>query len=411
MGDKGSIIVLGGASGGGNCGDELMCEAALHYFAKNAPHLELITDSQDPAWVSPVPVSRTITRLCTDRNCSSLAKAIKKPVRYLLLPHAYSSRLLRPAVGHGLEFLEALRSARAIFCAGHGMLAGKYLGAVCSFAAIARAARKAKVPMFISGVGVGPFSSSISRYLASKPLKAAELVTLREGSLSLEETRRMGVDQSRVLVVPDDAAFYSPLPVAEARYLLQAQLGLAQDEPYIAVSIMKHILGPDWSDGARALGRRLAATLPAVRKVFVPMAHEDMPVLQAASQADAGSLVVGPQTPAMTKATMGGADMAISARYHGCVFALSQRVPTLAIHREDYWMHKNAGVIEMFQGGCQVALDGAGEDELPQAAERLWLERSQIASRIGQRLEVLKEHAYYCHRRCLEHILEQEACE
>ena len=53
-------------------------------------------------------------------------------------------------------------------------------------------------------------------------------------------------------------------------------------------------------------------------------------------------------SPSATKNAISQFDVMVSARYHGCVFAVSQQIPVMALYYEEYWKQKNQGVLSMF---------------------------------------------------------------
>ena len=86
---------------------------------------------------------------------------------------------------------------------------------------------------------------------------------------------------------------------------------------------------------------------------LIPVTHEDYGVLiSMLPYIGLERCVVIPcLSPSAIKNVISQLDFMVSARYHGCVFGVSQEIPTIALYAEEYWENKNTGVLKMF--GCQ----------------------------------------------------------
>lgn len=403
---KTKIIIIGSANGRGNCGDELQCEAACHFFRTKLPNFDIVTDSSNMAWQSPIENVRLVQAVLYDnrrRFPDKCHKAIRKPLRFFLLPFALKVPFYDRLIGHGRIFLSELRDASLLFFSGAGGLTDKYPGGILAWRAMILAAEQCGVPIVMSGIGAGPLRSSILRCLLRPALRVPLLITCREHSKTPIILKELGVQDERMVCVPDDALFYNPVEQEMAKEWLSANTDYDSNRPYIAVNLMRSQLGKkNWVHRARLIGKKLQTALPSHQKIYVPLNSEDVPVLSVAAQQDDNAFVVPLMSPGMCKAIMSGAMLAVSCRYHGCVFSLSNGVPTLGIYGESYQEGKNKGVLEMFGMG-DYALEAA-ETETGRFEKRvlqMYDEKEQLTQQIMKVRESLKPKAFFAHKEAL----------
>lgn len=406
---KGKVIVIGGDNGGGNRGDELMCEAACHFFSVNAPELDIVTDAQVPSWISPIPGVRIIPQVRFDEKWPSLdrfRKALAKSSRFFCLPLAVDYDCLRVVVRHGTEFLDELQHTSALFFSGCGCLTDKYPGSLLAWRAMILAAERRGIPVVISGIGGGPFRNRILKHLLKSCFSIPRLVTCREATVTPKILRDLGVPHNRIIPVPDDAVFYYPVAAEEAKEWLVKTTSLKLHSGFVGISLMSSVFRSNRSNAVR-LGEALSRALPGVQKLYVALSPDDLEMLSLAASADPCACIMPLSSPGITKAVIGNALAMISCRYHGCVFALSQGVPTVGIYSEEYWRLKNAGVMRAFDwDGPVLSIDETFGPALKNTLMKVLNRRDGICKSLRRTVDKLRPLAYYAHRKTLELIYE-----
>lgn len=249
------------------------------------------------------------------------------------------------------------------------------------------AAGRLGVPVDLFGHTLGPFRTRASRWLVTRVLRSARSVVLRE-ALSLELVRSLDpelVDRCRV--EPDTAfAIRQPTPqqvsdVAHRHGLTQGRtlVLVPRRHPYHGdeltervlremagagsravasgavdrIVVLSQCLGPNPLEDDRAVAARLAAMLPAERRVLI---EEDFSVVD---------LV----------ALFAGASAVLSVRLHGAILAMAAGTPAHAIA---YFTAKTSGVLEQcglgerwseFEEFTAAHVDGLLETSLRDAVE------------------------------------------
>jgi glycosyltransferase involved in cell wall biosynthesis/polysaccharide pyruvyl transferase WcaK-like protein len=400
------IIVISGNNGGGNCGDELMCEAACSYFLQNLPDADVVTDSFVPTWQPNLTGLRVIPQVAYDPSSTSMQRMVKpfaKGLRLLLLPSLQRHRSTWPLLRHGAEFLSELSNASALFFSGCGVLTDRYAGMLLAWRAMMLAAAARDVPIYISGIGGGPLSSQWLRKLLRRPLAQAEVITCRDSHHTRKILVDLDVPQDRLTIVPDDAVFYSSVSVDDALGWIARNTSIDVAKPYVVLSLMQG--GGIGEKDLRLIGKAARMALPGVPKLLVSLAHHDIAAMRITAQEDPDARVAPVASAGMTKSILGGASMVLSTRYHGCVFAFSQGVPAIGIVADDYWQMKIDGVCRMFAAdGNLVDLRTASAEKLQSMIASVAQDRQEQARQIGIAGEELRPLAYYAHRQLVERI-------
>jgi polysaccharide pyruvyl transferase WcaK-like protein len=401
------IIVISGNNGGGNRGDELMCQAACSFFREKLPDADIVTDTSVPGWQPLVHGVRVFSQVAYDPSRTlgqRFFKPLAKSLRVALLPTAQKYPALRPVLQHGREFLAELSDASALFFAGCGVLTDRYAGMLLAWRAMMLAAQARAIPVFVSGIGGGPLTNRWLRKVLERPLSGVEDITCRNWFHTRNVLVDLGIDPGRITMVPDDAVFYSPVSLDDARAWLKQNTRLDPGQRYVVMSLMHG--GGISDDRLRDIARTVRDALPGIARLYMPLAPDDLAALRIAAADDPDAVIAPLASPAMTKAVFGGAWLALSARYHGCVFALAHAVPTVGIVADDYWKFKIDGVCSMFSvPGHWIDLRVAPIEQLQSMIATTAQRRDELAARVDAARDQLQPLAYYAHRKVVQRLI------
>lgn len=238
---------------------------------------------------------------------------------------------------------------------------------LASHLALAQAARAAGVPFVLEGVGIGPFRSSVSRALARALLASAFEVRVRTRAALASPLLPAG----RALLGEDPAFDYLASRTQLDRVTPREQDAIDRafagaQGPVLVLNLRplwsKYVQGADAGAVETALLTALADALRALRLadgrrprvVFLPLNADQYGFSDLDVAADLEARV-GAAVDLRTCEHELGVDAAIavlrratavvSMRFHGCIFALSQGLPTLGL---DYSVGERGKVGELF---------------------------------------------------------------
>lgn len=391
------ILIIGGDNGGGSAGDEIMCEAACSYFRALRSDLEIVTDAQSQDWRSPVSNIKVVQQLRKDSHKGKTDRAFKaalKLLRISIFPYVVEKTRLHWTIGHGKYFAQQLMTSDVVFFAGCGGLADKYPVNVLTWWSIIMAAKKLNIKVYISGAGIGPLRNGLTRHLVSRLLRSTEFVTARDFNESLGHLKALKRDGNYDWV-PDDAFFYG-----DNGTRLTDGPGLK-----LGINLMPPLFGSDAEiyELAELIGQNIRAC-PRYTPYLLPVTHEDYAVLKKMKERIPEAVLVDCITPTAMKELVGSMNVMISARYHGCVFGISKKTPTLGLYKEDYWKQKIRGVFDMAQlDDCALSVD---EFTSILGTGRLHHLLSHMANKqiTDKRIEELREKAFLSHRLASKHF-------
>lgn len=253
-------------------------------------------------------------------------------------------------------------------------------------------------PLIFLPQSFGPLPGAVQQRMLRWLLARSTLVAAREYR-SLRLLAEIGL-RRRVLVLPD-LAFGSS--AAEGNPPLMPELAalVASDQPLVGLTLM------DWQgqnpqfrnqqryeEAVLALMRHVRDRCDAQIVIFAQCtgptpAHDDRLIarrLQAEARSrgiDGVSFMDAALPPEQLKAAYARLDLLVATRMHSAIFALSRKVPVLAIG----YLYKSVGIMEML-GLEPYALDIAtiDADTLCASFDALWSERTHIRQRLSVRI-------------------------
>lgn len=389
MENQKQILIIGGDNGGGSAGDQLMCEAACYFFIRH--NYIVYTDAQSISWKSPIKGVNTIVQLRKDvynNIYERIFKSMLKLYRIFLLPYVCKTKVNIPFFLHGNAFKSCLQKCNVVLFAGCGGLTDKYGINILMWKSIVKSAKRLRIPIYISGVGIGPLSSKYNIRNVKYILNNVDYVTVRDYLLSLDITQKLCLTK-RYTWVPDDACFYNgfetyklPSNNKKKRIGLSIMSSFRNTLTYsLFIECLQHYFSKD-----------------DITIYLISVTHEDYDTLLEISHKVSNSILLPRLSPSATKNVISQLDLMISSRYHGCVFALSQGVPVIGIYNESYWKEKIKGVLSMFDFKDSVyAFNDICSSDLFQKSDEMLKNLNYYRNNLFTRKQTLKEKAYYVH--------------
>ena len=310
-----SGVLVCGAYGMGNAGDEAILDAITAELRSIDPLMPITVLSRDPEGAE--------RRLDVDAlhtfNVPGFLRAMRRRVLYIngggsLIQDVTSRRSL-------WFYLFTLRSARAMGC---------------------------RVMMY--GCGIGPVKRpggvrSTRRTISS----CVDIITLREPD-SMEELRRFGVEGPEMILSSDPALTLSPAPAEEIDAAFNSA-GAEAHGRYICFAL-RSWPGFEEKVPAIAAAARYAHERYGLTPAFVSINHrsdgEAAGIVAASLEGVPHVLIPGPMPSDLAIGVMSRMEIVVSMRLHGLIFAAGQGVPLVGVSYDP----KVTAFLRCVDGGC-----------------------------------------------------------
>ena len=290
-------VVICGAYGRGNAGDDAILEAILQEMRSIDPDMPMTVLSKDP-------------------KSTCLTYRVQAVHRSSILAWHKAMRHAKLYINGGGSLIQDVTSRRSLWF---------YLYNI-------RAAKRAGCQVQMYGCGIGPVTRESHRALAAKVLNAyVDVITLREPD-SREELQRMGVTVPRILLTADPALTLRPASDAEVDSVL-LRAGIPPHGKYLCFAL-RQWKGFDEKASVFAKAARysyetygLTPVFTAVEKHLDPVAHRqaaanlDIPHYFLDNAGGAGTII----------GALARMDAVVSMRLHALIFAASQGVPLVGV--------------------------------------------------------------------------------
>ena len=293
-------VILCGAYGQGNAGDEAVLKAMLAELRAIDPDL--------PLWVM------TRKPKQTRQSCR-----VGTVFTFNIPAFCLRMRKCRLYANGGGSLMQDVTSSRSLWF---------YLFTLS-------AARRMGCRVMMYGCGIGPIQSHGNRKQAGKVLnKNADVITLRDQE-SRRELESLGVTRPRIVLAADPAVTLPPAPPEEAEAVLeQAGLRPREGQRYLGVTVRPW---PGLEDKLPAFAQAVdyAFEKYGLIPVFIPI--EDQQDAAAAKQVaallqKAPAAILPPcPSPETAIALSARMDVALSMRLHALIFAAARGVPLVGV--------------------------------------------------------------------------------
>lgn len=321
-----SGVVICGAYGMGNSGDEAILDAIVAEMSAIDPLMPLTVMTRDPAGAS----ARLGLTAVHTFNFPRFLAVMRRRALY---------------INGGGSLIQDVTSRRSLWYYLFTLRAAKRLGC--------------KVMMY--GCGIGPVKRPGGVERTRRVLNSCvDAITLREPD-SIEELARFGVTKPEIILASDPALTLPSAPAEEVDAALEAA-GAAPEGKYICFALR---LWPGFGEkaGVFAAAARHAHEAYGLTPVFLPINHLDDGQAAALVAEKLGDtphvLLPGPMSSALVIGLMSRMQVVVSMRLHGLIFAAGQGVPLIGVSYDP----KVTAFLRCVDAGC-VPLEGLEEGEL-----------------------------------------------
>ena len=321
-----SGVVICGAYGMGNSGDEAILDAIVAEMRAIDPLMPLTVMTRDPAGAS----ARLGLTAVHTFNFPRFLAVMRRRALY---------------INGGGSLIQDVTSRRSLWYYLFTLRAAKRLGC--------------KVMMY--GCGIGPVKRPGGVERTRRVLNSCvDAITLREPD-SIEELARFGVTKPEIILASDPALTLPSAPAEEVDAALEAA-GAAPGGKYICFALR---LWPGFGEkaGVFAAAARHAHEAYGLTPVFLPINHLDDGQAAALVAEKLGDtphvLLPGPMSSALVIGLMSRMQVVVSMRLHGLIFAAGQGVPLIGVSYDP----KVTAFLRCVDAGC-VQLEGLEEGEL-----------------------------------------------
>jgi polysaccharide pyruvyl transferase CsaB len=293
-----SGVVICGAYGMGNSGDEAILDAIVAELRSVDRLMPITVMSRDPAGAA----ARVDCAAVHTFNFPGFMHAMRRSALYVngggsLIQDVTSRRSL-------WYYLFTLRSAKRLGC---------------------------KVMMY--GCGIGPVTRPGGVKRTRKTLNSCvDAITLREPD-SIEELRRFGVTQPEIILASDPALTLPAAPAEQVDAALR-EAGAEPEGKYLCFAL-RHWQGFEEKAPVFAAAAEYAYGKYGLVPLYLPINHRDdveAAALVAAKLVDTPSVALqGPLSSALAIGLMSRMQVVVSMRLHGLIFAAGQGVPLVGV--------------------------------------------------------------------------------
>lgn len=351
-------ILLLNSGVGHNLGDRAMLLNVVRQLRTRHPDWILMTHSHTPDFMVDEfglrPVSFLIdcyarwSRLQTifpsklSQAFQWLAETILLFALVILLFACHLMRISLPRIAREGDFISSLLEADAIYFVGGGYLTDEGKRECRALLVTALLAALLGKPVLMSGQGLGPFHSRITRFMLTTIARRAKLISLRDSGRGKRLLAELGVPMANVETITDDAL---TLP-AEPRRQRPHTLGIHWRNPPCRAdtndrvqAIMEEVIDSLASQGW-SIRLFTFSEIPAHEKDIYSrwIAQREWPDVTLVENAD----------PRELKSAIGECSVCLGVAYHFSVFALAAGVPLISLWHTPYYKDKQEGLLEAF---------------------------------------------------------------
>lgn len=359
------ILVLGGANGRFNLGDDAMFESLIEAINSRREY-KIITDGL-PGWNSKLVDEVLPFAFLSFKNVR--LKWLTCYLRFYFIFFwlwVYKIFNLLPPDPILKIYIKKIEKVDLVIFAGMGAMTDKFGHyGIITRGVITRIAKYFQKPVIISGNGIGPIRNPRLTSVAKKYIRRVEKIFVRDKIYSKKELLSIGYPEDKIVEAIDDAYFYqtSQDEADEAKKILQS-LSLDRQK-FVVVNLH------DWNPKIK--DELLKKTYQAIKDntgnyqlLLLPnyfsSRMDDREILAdfqkyLEHQGLESKLLKEQITPGIAKEILKKADFSVATRYHIGVFSLSVGRPTVLIMLDSgYYIQKMIGILDWYGLG-EFALD------------------------------------------------------
>jgi colanic acid/amylovoran biosynthesis protein WcaK/AmsJ len=206
--------------------------------------------------------------------------------------------------------------------------------------------------VFLSPQSIGPVRSRVLKYIISKALDGCDAICVRE-PISMEFVQReLRVPRCRLIRMNDLAFFHDASERRLAQRILEEEFGIRPGERFIAATVVEWNF-PHHRDPAALRRRYLQAMGDALswsaqrynaKIIMLNQVSADLPAARVVKEIVGERLLVDTKdrTPAEMRGMFSHATLAVTSRFHSCIFSLLEGIPSVAIS----YVWKTEGIMQ-----------------------------------------------------------------
>ena len=323
-------IVICGAYGLGNCGDEAILDAVISEVRECAGAAEITVISRAPKETSKLHGVNAVWSF----DIIGIVRALKRCALF---------------ISGGGSLIQDITSSRSLYY----------------YLATLRLAKKMGCRVLMYGCGIGPVNKEKNRKAAAKVInECADCITLRDAK-AMAELEALGASAEDIRLSADPALSLEPISGQDLARAMSA-LGIDDAERYCIISPMDPPGGklPDEAI-AKAAGEIFKRHL--IKTVFLCLGEGDCAAAERIAELmTTPYLIIKEGLPFRTAlGIVSGAEAMLSARLHALIFAAAAGVPAAALSTDP----KVSGFMEDLGMGDVLDPAGASAESLAQAIE------------------------------------------
>jgi polysaccharide pyruvyl transferase CsaB len=354
-------IVLHGAFGNRNIGDDAILLSVVDGLQSSVPEGRIRVLSENPAQTSGL------------TGLSSLRGGLKRPLSFL--PNIICAN-----------------QADLYVFGGGGILGDELRSLMLGLLLRAKIVRHHGGRSMIYAVGVDPIHRPQNTRLIQSIAGCVDIITVRD-EVSKGFLVEAGVDPARVEVTADPALALQPVDEASTDLLLRSEGVTPEGRPLVGISLTFNISEQEQDMLATAADFLVDQHKAAV--LFIPFErHNDLPTATAVSRKMRNESLVlsGEYGPREMKGIVSSLDMLIGMRYHSIVFAAGNCVPVVAISfspKTNSMMERLGLEDRVLYTGWMARHTGTQEytlDDLVKVIDNTWRDRESVSGSISARL-------------------------
>ncbi|HDR8933746.1 MULTISPECIES: polysaccharide pyruvyl transferase family protein [Burkholderia] len=350
---KVSHVVVANVFGAVNKGDAALIEVCIDEILEAYPNAEISGIAYQPttqrAHLPRVTWHERLGNCVSDsiwrrRLCNVVRQGIT--ICYVFLRRPWLLGRLIP--GEQRRAIDALGNADIVVSCPGGYLEDSNPSYYANLIQIWAAAKFGAI-VVLAPQSVGPIRSRRGRWFAAKILAKASLICVRESESYHFVVEELALPAARVARTGDLAFWHAP--AAAATSAMRAELGLAQNEPYIAVSVIQWAfpLATDQAQAKERYVRNICELLHllydtlGVRIVIVNQVAADLPVGREIESRCSGIAILDQKDRPVSdvRSIIAGASVFLGSRFHSCIFGLLAGRPLVALS----YLPKTSGIM------------------------------------------------------------------
>lgn len=354
---KNRLLILGGANGRYNLGDDAMFESLIREINPNNDY-KIVTDGL-PGWKSDLVAEVLPFAFLSFKNVK--LKWFTCYLRYYFIDFwlwFYKTFRLLPPDPILKIYIKKIETVDMVIFAGMGAMTDKFGHyGIVTRGVITKIANSFHKPVIISGNGIGPIRNNRLISVAKNYIKIVERIFVRDKVYSKNELIVIGYPEKKIVEAIDDAYFYkiNQKEKTKAKAILQS-FNLDKDK-FIAVNL--HNWKPEIKEELfGSIYKALAGHGKDYKLLLLPNYFsdrmDDREILSdfqkyLSTRGLQSELLTEQITPGVAKEILNNSVFSVATRYHIGVFSLSVGKPTLLVMLDTgYYIQKMKGILNWY---------------------------------------------------------------